>query len=148
MLLGQDHLEKILYAALAEYSCQVELGTELTSFEQYEGHVEVNLLKRGMDMNADGTPETTKFEWVIGTDGARGVVRKKLGLSFLGESRNVENLVVGDIHVEGLSNDVSTSPRSLCILLILIAVLAHVGECGDNIVRNQGTIFPGLDPNC
>jgi 2-polyprenyl-6-methoxyphenol hydroxylase-like FAD-dependent oxidoreductase len=128
VLLGQDHLERILYNVLAKYSCQVELGTELSSFEQRKDRVEVNLLKRGINANAEGTVERVTFDWVIGTDGARGVMRKQLGLSFLGESRNVENLVVGDIHVEGLSCDVSMFHHfSYTSLSHIPIALAHVG---------------------
>ncbi|KAF8638953.1 hypothetical protein AX16_010427 [Volvariella volvacea WC 439] len=104
VLLGQDRLEKIFHAVLAQYGCRVEKGTELTNFQQSENYVEVKLRVRG-DGSAEGAvEETTRFDWVIGTDGARGVVRKMLGLSFLGETRNIENLVVGDICVRGLSS--------------------------------------------
>jgi hypothetical protein len=37
-----------------------------------------------------------------------GVVRKTLGLTFIGESRD-EHSIVGDIHMKGLSTEVSTS---------------------------------------
>jgi len=46
---------------------------------------------------------TETFEWLIGADGAKGIVRKQIGLSFLGESRDNEHLVLGDIAgLEGL----------------------------------------------
>lgn len=109
VLLGQDRLEKILHEALAEYSCQVELGTELVSYEQVKDGVDVQLVRRGMDPNSEGIPESANYEWVIGADGARGMVRKLSGLTFLGETRRIENLVVGDICVEGLSREVIVS---------------------------------------
>ncbi|KAF9005951.1 pentachlorophenol 4-monooxygenase [Cyathus striatus] len=105
VMLGQDRLEKIYHAKLAEYGCSVELGTELLSFENKSDGVDVKLLVRGMDPNAEGVVENTTYEWMVGTDGARGVVRKQLGLSFLGETRTVENFVVGDICVDGLSQN-------------------------------------------
>ena len=45
--------------------------------------------------------ESSTYKWVVGTDGARGVVRKLLGLTFLGETKD-EKFVIGDIKVEGL----------------------------------------------
>ncbi|KDR80539.1 hypothetical protein GALMADRAFT_61028, partial [Galerina marginata CBS 339.88] len=115
VMLGQDKLEAIFHAALAGYNCYVELGTELTSFEQTGEYVKARLKKE-----STGDEEEADFEWMIGADGARGVVRKQLGLPFLGETRHVENFIVGDIKVEGLSRkywhmwgDVSTILISL-----------------------------------
>ncbi|TFK39989.1 FAD binding domain-containing protein [Crucibulum laeve] len=102
LMLGQDRLEKLFHAKLAEFGVSVELGTELASFSQTADHVDVKLLRRGMDPEAEGVLEDSTYEWMIGTDGARGVVRKQLGLTFLGE-RAVENFVVGDICADGLS---------------------------------------------
>ncbi|KAF9453539.1 pentachlorophenol 4-monooxygenase [Macrolepiota fuliginosa MF-IS2] len=104
VMLGQDHLEKIFHAALADLGCAVELGTELVSFTQSDDHVEAKLLVKGMDPNAEGVEEVASFEYMVGADGARGVVRKQLGLAFIGETREIENFVVGDIRVEGLSD--------------------------------------------
>ncbi|KAF8956927.1 pentachlorophenol 4-monooxygenase [Flammula alnicola] len=104
VMLGQDKLEKIFHAALAEFGCTVELGTELKSFVQDSDHVKATLIKRGMSQDMEsGEVEEVLFDWMIGADGAKGVVRKQLGLSFLGETRNVENFIVGDIMVDGLS---------------------------------------------
>ena len=106
-MLGQDKLERIFHAALAKYGCTVELGTELVSFTQSSSGVEAKLIRRGMSQDmSSGVEEVTRFQWMVGADGARGVVRKQLGLSFLGETRAVENFVVGDILVEGLSQKV------------------------------------------
>lgn len=74
--------------------------------------MEVSLLKRGPNGDTEER-ETARYEWLVGTDGAKGVVRKQLGLSFLGETRTVENFLVGDICVEGLSPKVS-SLKSPC----------------------------------
>lgn len=102
MLLGQDTLETVFHEELAKLGCSVENGTELVSFKQNADFVEVNLLKRGPKGDQEER-ETCRYEWMVGTDGAKGVVRKQLGLTFLGETRLVENFVVGDICVEGLS---------------------------------------------
>ena len=53
--------------------------------------------------NSKVEEESSKYEWVVGADGARGVVRKLLGLTFLGETK-AEKFIVGDIKLEGLVN--------------------------------------------
>lgn len=42
-----------------------------------------------------------------------GGVRKKLGLSFLGETREETWLIYGDVEVQGLDKDVSVFPSLL-----------------------------------
>ncbi|KAG6891557.1 hypothetical protein C0992_004415 [Termitomyces sp. T32_za158] len=104
VLLGQSFVESILRDTLAKLQCQVENGTELISFEQTENGVNVHLLRHGSDgSDVKGTPEHCTYDWMIGADGARGIVRKMTGFSFLGETRTIENHVVGDVFVEGLS---------------------------------------------
>ncbi|KAJ7499490.1 FAD binding domain-containing protein [Mycena latifolia] len=95
---NQDQHEEILRAHLAKLSCTVELGAELRSFEQSGDSVVARILKTA----ADGTQseETATFEWLVGTDGAHSVVRKQLGLSFLGETRTEDVVGLGDIVVE------------------------------------------------
>ena len=105
MLLGQEGLEAILRTALAEHVCFVELGTELQSFQQFNNRVDATFVKVGKP-KGDVVIENATFDWVIGADGARGAVRKQLGLAFLGETR-VENFILGEIMVEGLSPKVS-----------------------------------------
>ncbi|KAK0497238.1 FAD binding domain-containing protein [Armillaria luteobubalina] len=100
LCLGQDHLETILRRELEEkYHCPVELGTELLSFSQEENRVNASL------RTLDGTQQDLTFSWLLGADGARGVVRKMLGLSFLGETSNIDKIVVGDIFIEGLEQE-------------------------------------------
>ncbi|KAJ7083460.1 FAD binding domain-containing protein [Mycena epipterygia] len=98
--LSQDRHEEILRAHLAKLSCTVELGSELSSFEQSADSVVARIVKTA----ADGarSEETATFEWLVGTDGAHSVVRKGLGLSFLGETRKDKNNAasLGDIFIE------------------------------------------------
>ncbi|KAJ7799888.1 FAD binding domain-containing protein [Mycena olivaceomarginata] len=91
LTLGQDVLEGVLRAALKEtYSCEVEFGTgtQLVSFTQDAGGVDA-VIVRG---NA-------------GADSACGIVRKHLGLPFLGESRPSVKFIIADIRVEGIDED-------------------------------------------
>ncbi|KAF9804697.1 hypothetical protein IEO21_09274 [Rhodonia placenta] len=80
-LLGQAKTEQILREHLAKYGCHVERGTELLSLEQNDGHVVAHLVKHSGDEEVN---ESVVSRWLVGTDGARGTVRKQLGLTFLG----------------------------------------------------------------
>ncbi|EED83917.1 hypothetical monooxygenase [Postia placenta Mad-698-R] len=102
-LLGQAKTEQILREHLAKYGCHVERGTELLSLEQNGSHVVAHLVKRSGDEEAN---ESVVSRWLVGTDGARGTVRKQLGLTFLGESLSGK-FVFGEIVVKNLSRDCS-----------------------------------------
>ncbi|SJL13734.1 uncharacterized protein ARMOST_17182 [Armillaria ostoyae] len=96
ILLGQDRHEEVLREHLAKYGCEVELGTELVSFEQSADRVVSRVLKT---RDGQTVEETIESRWLIGSEGARSVVRKTLGLTFLGETRESDNIVVGDIKI-------------------------------------------------
>ncbi|KAH7913166.1 FAD binding domain-containing protein [Hygrophoropsis aurantiaca] len=97
-LVGQVVLEGILRSHLAKLSCYVELGTELRSFEQFPDHVTAHIAKKQGD---EEVLETFDASWLIGTDGAKGVVRKGLDLPFVGETRDKIHLLLGDIRLTG-----------------------------------------------
>ncbi|KAI0919086.1 hypothetical protein AcW1_003446 [Taiwanofungus camphoratus] len=101
--LGQDRSEAILRSHLAKYDCCVELGTELVSFEQHVDHVKADVIRRNGD---EEYRETVISRWLVGADGARGIVRKQLGLSFLGETLgDDQRFVIGDLEVQGLDRN-------------------------------------------
>ena len=75
----------------------VEFGSELKGFEQFEDHVTVQIVHRS---NGEESLEETQVPWLVGTDGAHSIVRKTLALSFLGETRQEDEWVVGDIKVK------------------------------------------------
>ena len=85
---------------MKKYNCSIELGVELVSLEQFDDRVEVKIHKRNTE-NSEFEEGLSTYKWVVGADGARGVVRKSLGLTFLGETKG-EKFVIGDIKVEGL----------------------------------------------
>ncbi|KAF7356154.1 Pentachlorophenol 4-monooxygenase [Mycena venus] len=97
--IGQDHLEDVLRIALQKYSCEVEFGTSLVSFTQDADGVDA-IIK-----GEKGQEETHRFDFLIGADGARGVVRKQLGLSFLGESRPFVKFIIADVRIEGIDEE-------------------------------------------
>ncbi|KAG1791730.1 FAD binding domain-containing protein [Suillus plorans] len=96
--MGQQLLDVILRRHLEKFSCSVEMGTELRSFEQSDVGVTAVLAK-------DGISETFDTKWIIGADGAKGIVRKQLGLTFLGETRDDAQVVTGDIRLTGVGLD-------------------------------------------
>ncbi|KAG1727592.1 FAD binding domain-containing protein [Suillus lakei] len=93
-MIGQQLLDVVLRRHLEKFSCSVEMGTELRSFEQSDDGVTAVLSKNGI-------LETFDTKWMIGADGAKGVVRKQLGLTFLGETRDDVRIVLGDIRLKG-----------------------------------------------
>ncbi|KAJ6518726.1 FAD binding domain-containing protein [Mycena sanguinolenta] len=103
VMLGQDHLEQILRKELQKLGCETEWGSTLLSFEQPKGEDCVRACI-SRPQGEDRVTETTTFDYLIGTDGARGMVRKALGLSYLGETSNADRLVVGDVMVHGLDS--------------------------------------------
>ncbi|EIW82149.1 FAD/NAD(P)-binding domain-containing protein [Coniophora puteana RWD-64-598 SS2] len=92
-LLGQNGIEKFLRAALARLGYKVELGYDIRSFEQTPECVIVHAFRR------DGSEETFRASYLTGADGGRGVSRKQLGATFLGETREENRLVTGDVRM-------------------------------------------------
>ncbi|KAL4242654.1 hypothetical protein ABKN59_011650 [Abortiporus biennis] len=103
LMIGQDHAESILRSHLAKLGIQVERSTELVSFQQDLNGVTAEILKRSDDDKE--IRETARFDFLVGADGARGVSRKQLGLTFLGEPTSHHSLI-GDVFVKGLTADV------------------------------------------
>ena len=102
ILLGQQHHEKILRSHLEKLGTVVEFGSELKGFKQFEDHVTVQIVRRS---HGEESLEETQVPWVVGTDGAHSIVRKTLALSFLGETREADEMVVGDIKVKAGLDD-------------------------------------------
>jgi 2-polyprenyl-6-methoxyphenol hydroxylase-like FAD-dependent oxidoreductase len=79
----------------------VEFGSELKGFKQFEDYVTVQIA------HGEESVEETQVPWLVGTDGAHSIVRKILDLSFLGETRFANEMIIGDIRVrEGLDHEV------------------------------------------
>ncbi|KAJ6620567.1 FAD binding domain-containing protein [Mycena sp. CBHHK59/15] len=72
------------------------LNTAPIGFVQHADRVSARL------SNATGGEDEINVKYLVGADGAKGIVRKQLGLPFLGETRTDEQLVVSDVIMEGL----------------------------------------------
>lgn len=125
LMLGQSALEAIIRRRLQErHGVVVELGTELISFEQTEEHVVAHLRKKSINRVQEVNEEAIHVSYLVGADGGKsklrmilnfprrlcyvvGGVRKTLGLSFLGETREEDWLIYGDVEVKGIDSDVS-----------------------------------------
>ena len=82
----------------------VEFGSELRGFQQFEDHVTVQIVRRS---DGEESVEETQVPWLVGTDGAHSIIRKTLALSFLGETREADEFVIGDVKVTaGLGREV------------------------------------------
>ncbi|KAK7047492.1 hypothetical protein VNI00_006723 [Paramarasmius palmivorus] len=112
VIFRQEEHQKLLREVLrADYGCEVESSTELESFTQDDEGVSVNLVK-------EGKRETTRVQWLVGADGAHSVVRKQLGLTFLGETHANIAVLIGDIEIENLGILDDKNWRSFGIALL------------------------------
>ncbi|KAF9525331.1 FAD binding domain-containing protein [Crepidotus variabilis] len=92
--LGQNvHQTLVISSVFSQRGLMVERGVELIALEQFEDHVAVKLRHI-----AEGTIEETRFKYIVGCDGAKGLVRKYIGLDFIGESR-LQRFAVGDLRL-------------------------------------------------
>jgi 2-polyprenyl-6-methoxyphenol hydroxylase-like FAD-dependent oxidoreductase len=103
-VLEQGSTERILRTHFERhFGVTIELGMEFLGVEQVEGHVIARVKNY-----ATGAEETIRAQYLVGTDGDRSVVRKSLGLNFVG-SRHDETLMYGDATLEGLDDQVRTA---------------------------------------
>ncbi len=78
LLLPQSDTERILRALVTEQPlCELRLGAEVTGLRQEARFVDVAFTQDGRDM-------TLRAPYVVGCDGAHGIVRNTLGLSLEG----------------------------------------------------------------
>lgn len=89
----QPETERLLTQHLHTFGISVERGVKLTRLTQNDDGVSVGL------QQTDGTTEETRFDYVIGCDGAHSFVRKAAGIAFEGELIPYE-FMLGDVHVD------------------------------------------------
>ncbi|KAK1222180.1 hypothetical protein PQX77_014978 [Marasmius sp. AFHP31] len=96
LVIGQDdHMAFLGKIVESEYGCKVEFSTELVTFEQNESNAVAHI----KTANSEALEKAT-FDYLIGADGGRSVVRKGLGLTFHGETFGENTFLVGDIEVK------------------------------------------------
>ncbi|KAL1723963.1 FAD binding domain-containing protein, partial [Schizophyllum commune] len=99
-LLGQDRFEAILTRHLEAAGGKIERGVELLGFKQDDNHVYAELRK-----HAQRDTEHAQFDFLIGCDGGHSIVRRFLGLAFVGETRDAEWSLIADVVVRGLDSN-------------------------------------------
>ncbi|QKW21671.1 FAD-dependent oxidoreductase [Kitasatospora sp. NA04385] len=92
LMVDQVITEEVLRTAVARLGVQVEWGVRLEEFE--DGGDGVTTVLR----LPDGSAETVGFDWLVGCDGGRSTVRKKLGMPLLGDSS--ETWLIADAIVD------------------------------------------------
>ncbi|WP_220449603.1 FAD-dependent monooxygenase [Nonomuraea longispora] len=91
----QWRTESILRARLAELGHHVEFGAELTDFVQDTSHVTATL----------STGETLECAYLVGADGGRSFVRKRLGIGFAGHTNTHEHILLADVKTRDLDRE-------------------------------------------
>lgn len=97
LMVPQSLTEQLMRERLLELGYRVEFGRELREFTQHEQDVIAHV--GGMD-----GAETIRARYLIGADGGRSFVRKRLGIDFPGKTLGVHALVA-DVELEGLGRD-------------------------------------------
>lgn len=92
LALEQSHTERLLRSRLEELGVAVERPLELTGLSQDRAGVTVEL------RDARGEPETARYGWVVGCDGAHSTVRHLVGMSFEGAPYE-EEFLLGDFEI-------------------------------------------------
>ncbi|WP_020668079.1 FAD-dependent monooxygenase [Amycolatopsis nigrescens] len=95
-MLGQSRTEAILRDRLACFGVTVELGTELTGFDQDADGVTATL----------NGAETVRSQYLVGADGGRSLVRKSLGIAFEGSTDESIRMLLGDVRADRLDHSV------------------------------------------
>ena len=90
--LPQYDVERILTDYLTDHGVAIERGVALASFAQDGDAVTARL-------EGPGGRETVRARYLVGCDGAHSIVRKGLGLAFLGDAFP-EQYMLGDVEVD------------------------------------------------
>lgn len=92
----QTITDRLLAEHAVELGAQLRRGAELAGFEQDADGVEVVL--------ADG--RRLRSRWLVGCDGGRSLVRRRLGIAFAGEAATTEWLL-GEVQVTASADDIA-----------------------------------------
>ncbi|WP_186774524.1 FAD-dependent monooxygenase [Chitinophaga pinensis] len=98
LLIPQPEVEKALRIKLQELGGSIEWATTLTDFKQSNNGINCQL-------ENDRQHEAMHCSYMVACDGGKSSTRKKLGIDFVGETHQEEQLWVGDVEVAGLERD-------------------------------------------
>jgi 2-polyprenyl-6-methoxyphenol hydroxylase-like FAD-dependent oxidoreductase len=91
----QWRTEQILRSRLAGHGVEVELGAGVVDFEQDDRAVAAHL----------DNGQTVHSAYLVGADGGRSTVRKRLAVPFAGETDEDITMLLADVRVDGLDHD-------------------------------------------
>jgi 2-polyprenyl-6-methoxyphenol hydroxylase-like FAD-dependent oxidoreductase len=94
LLIPQWRVEQVLRERLADFGVAPEQGVRVEDLRLVDDGVEVAT-----------TVGTTSARHLVGADGGGSTVRRRLGVPFLGETREEMRMVVADVELEGLDRD-------------------------------------------
>jgi 2-polyprenyl-6-methoxyphenol hydroxylase-like FAD-dependent oxidoreductase len=94
LLLAQSDTERLLTEQLNRQGVKIERGVELVTLSQHPDGVSA-VLRSG-----DGAEEVLDASYLVAADGSHSVIRKALGLPFVGKSLT-HDYVLGDLHLAG-----------------------------------------------
>ncbi|ACZ87117.1 FAD-dependent monooxygenase [Streptosporangium roseum] len=99
LAIPQWRTEAIMRERLAELGGVVEFGRRLTGFRSGDGQGE----DAGVTatLRRDGVTETVRASYLVGADGGRSTVRRRLGLAFSGSTDGDARALIADVHVDG-----------------------------------------------
>jgi anhydrotetracycline monooxygenase len=110
VIIPQDRVEAIIEASLADhYGIRVRRAHELVDIEQHSDHV------TAIVRTPDGERHF-RAEYLVGCDGGRSTVRRRIGVAFPGTRTNFAG-VVADVTLRRAPESVSARPKSIRDLL-------------------------------
>jgi 2-polyprenyl-6-methoxyphenol hydroxylase-like FAD-dependent oxidoreductase len=98
-MLPQWLLGELLAKRLLALGGDVDLGAEVLELTQDADGVAVRIAY-------DGVVEEVRADYVVGADGGRSLIRRALGIDFIGETFEEQRLLIADVKLDGLSRDV------------------------------------------
>jgi 2-polyprenyl-6-methoxyphenol hydroxylase-like FAD-dependent oxidoreductase len=99
----QDHMESVFRDHLKRrFGVEVEMGMEVVGFEQDTDGVHVRVKN-----HTAGEEQSLHAQYLVGSDGGRSTVRKRLGLTFEGESLP-DCMIYGDAIISGIDHKAGT----------------------------------------
>ncbi len=137
LLIPQNRTEAVLNEALESLGVQVEWGVAVKDISLCEEHIDVQFSQG----------DRSRFEWVVGADGARSTVRKCLGVQFPGVSID-RRWLLADLEL------VNSGPEDRIRMFLSNAGLLGLFPYGKSVWRviaDAGPIdpeTPRVDPTC
>jgi 2-polyprenyl-6-methoxyphenol hydroxylase-like FAD-dependent oxidoreductase len=100
LMVGQQFTEAALRERLASLGVRVELGSELVDLVQDRDQITATVRR-------DGHRDDLSARYLVGCDGGGSTVRKRAGISFLGETWERQRMLFGNLRVDGLDDSVA-----------------------------------------